>query len=221
MPDSTKPQAESDVWLRAATHPLPIGLLASGIAVGAIVAWPLAATGAAAYLASVAFLGARKRAAPNTPLLPRPTAPRHVIRSTQVLAHVTRIRRAHEALHRAISQAGTIPAELLADGYLRVCDLVTQTYDFAERADRLRAHIDAEVARAKSGTDTSVLERRCGDAITELARVATSLEALPSRLLLGSGANEEAAQAAREVSEEIEHMRELALALDEVAAPGP
>lgn len=202
-------------------HPLPIGLLASGIAVGAIVAWPLAATGAAAYLASVAFLGIRKRGAPSTSKLPRPSAPQQVIRSTQVLAHVSRIRRAHQALHRALSEAEPTQAELLGEGYLRVCDLVTQTYDFAERADRLRAHIDAEVARRKPNADTAALERRCGEAIAELERVATSLEALPSRLLLGSGANQEAANAAREVSEEIAHMRELALALDEVAAPGP
>lgn len=207
---------------RSALHPVALGLLAAGALGGALVTWPLAIAGVIGYGGAFALLARRSRSGrDDADSLPAPVVPASGIRSTAVMAHVVRIRKAHRALHQALVASSPSVRRLLSATYGRACQLVEYAYQQARVADDLRARLDAPsslagtVPLAKPARDA--LESAFAMAGAELTRVATALEQWQHKVVhaapdTGAGVADEAA---RDVAEELERMLGAAREIEE------
>jgi hypothetical protein len=202
-------------WTSAVTHPVPIVLLAAGGVAGALVAWPIALGGAAACLASVAWI-TRKGAAATPPI---DTGVADVkIRSTEIMAVVVRARKAHRNLHDSVQACEPGLRDLFADVGARAGHLLGHVHEIAAKADQLRARLDQAAIGAVS-MDAAARERHeheYVEALREIDRAARSMELWHTQVSAGASADG-AEQAAREVSEELERLHRVARELDQAA----
>jgi hypothetical protein len=171
------------------------------------------------WLANLFGGGARRRDEAAGGLCP-PEAHPIQVRSTEVMAHVVRIRKAHTALHRALAESSASVRRLLEDSYGRLCGFVKSAYDLALRADKLRAHLDAEAAAAQASAELAATRRRLeaelGQITARLVEVASSLEAWHGKVLrMALDAPDAAERGARSVADELERMTHLIHALEE------
>ena len=202
--------------VRSAFHPLALAMLATGGVTGALVTWPLAAAGVVAYAGVVGLL-ARRTARSRDAELPEPTAPASGIRSTAVIAQTVRIRKAHQALHRAVTGSPSL-RRLLSGAYVRACELVEYAYRQAHVADDMRARLDLPADTRRVGPAREELEAAYGKATGELTRVAIALEDWHHKIAArGTESNEtDAEQAASDVAAELERMLDVQRELDAV-----
>lgn len=218
---------------RAARHPIPLALLAAGGVAGAAIAWPFAAAGAVAYLAGVtiaAVHGVRKavpsgvRAAAAAADAARldgaadicePESKAVPVRSTELIAHVVRIRKAYMALYRALCESPPSVKTLFADTYRRMGEFVAHANLLAKKADQLRAHLDKKTEATRPEVRAR-LEQEYREATAKLVEVAESVESWQARVLqIAAEEPDEAERDSRQISEELERMDHLVRALEE------
>lgn len=210
--------------LHAATRPVPLALLVAGGIAGAAITWPLAGIGALAYVVAVAVgVGATRRT--RVELIPPPEASAVRVRSTEVMAHVVRIRKGHAAVYDALIKASPTIQALMSESYARLGEYVGHAYQLAQKADGLRAHLDSskpaaalerELATLPGNATAQVeslrdqlaarkeLEREFVDATTQLGAVAASLEGWRARILSMSAQDEDEVKAgSKELTNEL------------------
>lgn len=193
---------------RAALRPLPLVLLAGGAAAGALVAWPLALAGAGTALAA-AFLSARGE---HRPAVTHPREARRAIRTLELMAHVVRIRKAHEALHGALGAARGTTRDVVAPAYDRICQLIEQAYDLAERADDVRVRLDSP---GSARDERPRLEEEYRRASGELVQAATGVERWVAELERGEERG--VTKATQGIDEELRRVRSV---IEEIKALG-
>jgi hypothetical protein len=203
--------SEGRSFARAALGPLPLACLAAGGIAGAAVAWPLAGAGALAWAVAAALgVGGGSRGGAHG--LREPEAPSVPVRSTEVMAHVVRVRKAHAALYRALRDGDASVRAILASSYERLCGSVAGAYDLARRADQVKAELDAKPS------ERARLEPAYAELAARLVDVSRALEDAQARVVAAASAPADAERCAKAVAEELERMGHLVRALDQVRA---
>ena len=167
---------------RAALHPAPLAVMAIAGLMAVLTSWLALAAGAIGYIVGVALIAGKEGRPSGPTVLREPRSQAVTVRSTEVMAHVVRIRKAHDAMYRGLCVGPPSLRKLVGGHYDHLCDLVQHAYGLAAQADRLRATLDATASTGtapQSGDHASaneLLAKEYREACAQLVSLAAAME---------------------------------------------
>lgn len=99
------------------------------------------------------------------------------------MAKIVRIRKAHVALHRALLASSPSLRSLFEGSYVAAGEAAAEAYELARKSDRVRADIDAAIARdVADASARAAMERAWTRMAAQLDAVAVALEGCTTKV---------------------------------------